>query len=163
MFKVGDYVVYKRNVCKVKEIKEKRIMDKDYYILTPIDDESLTIELPVSNNSLRIPIGEKEILNLIAKIPSIEVVVPTNCRLIENCYRDLMKTGNLEDLVAIIKTSYLRISDKKTNGKKVNEKDSNYFKLAEKSLYNEIAVSLNITYDEAKNYIVKEVTKLINN
>ena len=44
--------------------------------------------------------------------------------------------------------------------KKIGEKDSNYFRLAEKYLYSEFSVILNLTVEETKNYIIKEVEKL---
>lgn len=40
MFKVGEIIVYKKEVCKIKEIKEKSIQNKDYYIMNPIEDET---------------------------------------------------------------------------------------------------------------------------
>ena len=43
MFKIGDIIVYKKDVCKIKEIKEKFINDLDYYVLEPIDYDSLKI------------------------------------------------------------------------------------------------------------------------
>ena len=52
MYKVGDYIVYKRDVCKVKEIKEKYYNNTDYYVLNPISDLSLKINVPVNNDKL---------------------------------------------------------------------------------------------------------------
>lgn len=39
------------------------------------------------------------------------------------------------------------------------EKDDTYFKLAEKYLYNELSISLNMSIEEVKNYIFKIVNK----
>ena len=50
MYKVDDYVVYKKDVCRVKDIKENKSNKKLYYFLVPISDESLMIELPVNND-----------------------------------------------------------------------------------------------------------------
>ena len=44
MYKENDYLVYKKDVCRVREIRKNRMNDKDYYILIPITDESLIIE-----------------------------------------------------------------------------------------------------------------------
>ena len=51
MFKVGSFIVYKKDVCKIKEIKEKD--NVVYYVLNPIDDDSLTITVCSDNNFLR--------------------------------------------------------------------------------------------------------------
>ena len=49
MYKINDYVVYKRDVCIVKDIKDNYRNNEGYYILYPIDDDSLKIEVPISN------------------------------------------------------------------------------------------------------------------
>lgn len=44
MYKVGDIVIYKKDVCEVSEIKEKFYRDIDYYVLRPINDKTLKLE-----------------------------------------------------------------------------------------------------------------------
>lgn len=77
MFKIGDYVVYNRDVCKIDGIREKQFMNKDYYVMRPIDDDTLKLDVPIdiSDEYLRSVISKEEALALIAKIPSIKVVV----------------------------------------------------------------------------------------
>jgi len=45
MYKLGDLIIYKKDVCEVSEIKEKYLHDIDYYVLTPIADKSLKIQI----------------------------------------------------------------------------------------------------------------------
>ena len=42
--------------------------------------------------------------------------------------------------------------------KKISEKDTKYFDLAEKYLYNELAISLNKSFDETKKYIINSMS-----
>ena len=42
MFKINDYVVYKRNVCQIIGIK-----DEKYYTLRLIDDNTLKLSVPI--------------------------------------------------------------------------------------------------------------------
>lgn len=72
-------------------------------------------------------------------------------------YKDMLNTGNHKDLIKIIKTTYLRNEDRVNSKRRISEKDSAYFKLAEKYLYNELAISLNMTVDEVKDYIFEIV------
>ncbi|MBQ9071618.1 MAG: hypothetical protein IJY25_00465 [Bacilli bacterium] len=154
MFKINDYVVYKRNVCRIKEIK-----DNIYYVLVPIDDESLIITISKDNPNIRNIINKEECEKLINSIPSIEVI-KENDKLIENEYKNLLNSGKLEDLVKIIKTTYLRNLDRISNHKKIGEKDDNYFKKSENLLYNELSICLNLSYEETKDYVIKKVTSL---
>lgn len=159
MFKVGDYVVYKRDVCKISN--KKLFNDKEYYVMHPIDDETLTINVPVDNNLgyLRSILSKKDALELIAKISEISQL-ETMDRMIENQYKVLLQSGKLEDLICIIKTSYLRNDERKKNGKKIGEVDDSYFKLAEKILYNELSISLEMSYDDTKKYVIESVEKI---
>lgn len=153
MYKKGDYVVYKKDVCKIKEI------DDDKYVLSPIDDDTLKITLPISNNLLRNLINKKDCEKLIKSIPNIDIIkVPDKS--LENEYKKLLSSGNLEDLVKIIKTTYLRNENRLSTHKKIGEKDDNYFKKAEKLLYNELSISLGLSYEETKNYVKNTVESL---
>ncbi len=158
LFKAGDYVVYKRDVCQIK--RTKTISDREYYVLHPIDDETLTINVPIDNplGYLRPVISKKEAEKLIASISKIPLI-ETADRMIENQYKILLHSGKLEDLVRIIKTSYLRNDERKKNGKKIGEIDDNYFHLAERILYNELSISLGKCYADTENYVVETVQK----
>lgn len=71
----------------------------------------------------------------------------------------MLNTDNQENLVKIIKTTYLRNENRINNKKKISDKDDKYFNLAEKYLYNELSISLNETIENIKEYIFKIVNK----
>lgn len=71
-----------------------------------------------------------------------------------------MHSGTYEDLIKIIKTSYLRNKDRK---KKISEIDNEYFNKAGSYLYNEFRVVLNLSFSETKEYVIKSVSSLIEN
>lgn len=161
MYKVGDYVVYKREVCEVISIKEKEFMDMDYYVLVPISDNTLKIDVPVNNKMgyLRPLITKKEVEDIIKTIPNIKPIISTD-RLIENEYRNLLNTNKHEDLIKIIKTTYLRNKERLDNNKKIGGKDDEYFKQAEKYLYSEFSIVLGMNYDETKKYVIEKVKEI---
>ena len=156
MFQIGDYVIYRRDLCIVEDI-----IDSKYYKLTIIDDDSLSIKVPIDNKfgHLRYPISLTEANQIISKIPSISPI-KTNEKLLENEYINLLKTNKHEDLIKIIKTTYLRNKERLDAGKKIGDKDQTYFELAEKYLYNELSYALKISYEDCKMYIIECVTKM---
>ena len=158
MYNVNDYLVYKNDVCKVKEIKKAYIKDIDYYFLCPKEDESLIIKVPVSNKEIRNIISKEEALNLIDKIKNIPEL-DINDKNLENQYKDLMNNHNLEDIIKVIKTTYLRNKKREDEGKKIGEKDNLYFVKAENRLYDELSISLNMTSKEVKNFIIQKFEK----
>lgn len=156
MFRENEIVVYKRDVCRIKEVKNNYYNNKDYYILEPIYDSSLKIEIPIDSKLIRQLISKEEIDKLIGKIKDIDIINSQE-RIIENEYKNLLQSGNYEDLIKIIKTTYIRNKNREENKKKISEKDDHYFKLAEKYLYSEFSVVLGLTIDETKKYIVDNV------
>lgn len=159
MYKVGNYVVYKHDVCKIKAVKENKISDKTYYVMTPIDDESLIIDVPIENRMgfLRDVISKKEALKLIENIKNIPPLDDITDKNIDIKYKELLKAGGHENLIKIIKTTFIRNDNRVSNNKKKSAKDNTFFKLAEKYLYNELSISLNKTVDEVKEYIATKV------
>lgn len=161
MYKEGDLLVYKKDVCEVIEVKEKYINDMDYYVLEPVFDKSLKIQIPVNCSLIRDLIKRDKIDDVIRKIPLIDTL-ECDSKSLENEYKQLMQRGSWEDLVKIIKTSYLRNKERIDNNKKTTDKDNFYFNQAELYLYNEFSIVLGISYDEVKEYIISEVKKIIN-
>ena len=160
MYKKDQYVVYKHDVCKIKNIKENK--GNTYYVMTPIDDDSLIIDIPTDNKNgfLRDIISKENAINLIKKISKIKPIENINEKNLEGQYKEMLKNNDYESLIKIIKTTYLRNEYRLKNKKKITEKDNAYFELAEKYLHNELAISLNMSLEEVKNYIFDVVSKI---
>lgn len=152
MFKVGDYIIYKKDVCRIKDINDNT------YTLIPILDDSLKIEVPINSPFLRKPISKEEVMKIIEEMPNIPVI-EENDRMIEGTYKEYIKNGTYRDLVSVIKTTYLRNKKRKDDKKKISDRDLSYFDLAEKLLYSEFSIALNISYDETKEFVLEHVDK----
>ena len=154
MKNIGEYIIYRRDVCKIINIKE--IYDKKYYVLVPMKDESLHIDVPVDTPYIKELMTKKEIEELVNKIDKIELIEEEERRL-EQKYKELLDSGNHENLVSIIKTTYLRNKNRLDNKKKISERDKHYFDLAEHYLYDEIGIVLGKSFDETKQYIISKI------
>lgn len=140
---------------------EKMLFNKDYYIMSPIDDSSLIIQAPVDNFSFFRSVATKqEAEDLISKIPTIEIIQSED-RKIEYVYKRLLEEGTLENLIKVIKTTYMRNQERLSQNKRIGERDEVYFERAEKRLYNELSVSLNLTFDQTKQYVINAVCTLV--
>ncbi len=158
MYKINDYVVYNHDICIINKIKTNEITNKSSYVMSPVDDKSLIISIPVENEKalLRNIISKKQATDLINKVASIMPLDNINEKSLDNDYKELLNSQNHENLIKIIKTAYLRNENRLNNKKKISEKDNTYFKLAEKYLYNELAIALSISPEEVKEYITKK-------
>lgn len=157
MYQIGQLVMYRKDVCEIKNMKKYN--GEDYYILNPVKDESLKISIPITSKDLRTIISKEEIEQIMKKMPEIETI-ETEDKIIEHTYKNLLFHGSHEDLIKIIKTTYLRNKERLENNKKVSEKDREYFDKAEEYLYTEFSYALNKSFEETKNYIISEVKKL---
>jgi len=163
MYKVNDYLMYGKDVCQVKGIELKKYNDKDYYLLIPVNDDTLKLEVPVDDpqNKMKKLIEKEELKKLINKIPDIETV-DVEEKFLESEYKKLLATGNEEDLIKVIKTTYLRNKKRTENNKRKAEVDSVYLKEAEESLFTQISAILDMSLDDAKNYFTKKIEELAN-
>lgn len=152
MKNIGDYVVYKRDVCLINNIYINEFNNLECYELKPIDDDTLKISIPITNSLIRNIMSPKEANSLIANIKDVAILdIPD--KQLENQYKKLLSSNKIEDLIPIIKTSYIKNKGRVDSNKKVSEKDKYYFDLAEKLLYNELSISLNKSIEEIKNLI----------
>ncbi len=153
---MDKYIVYRKDVCVIKEIE-----DNNYYLLVPVSDSSLKYHVPIDSPYLRKLITKKKLIEFLDNVKEIPIIT-SNSKLIENEYRQLLNEGSYENLMRIIKTTYLRNQERLNNKKKKAEKDSYYFDLAEKYLYTEFSVVLGMTIDETRDYIINHVREMKN-
>lgn len=147
-----DYIVYRKETCKIIEKED------GYYRLVPVNDTSIKYKVPVDSNFLKKVITKEEIDRLLLEIPEINTI-DLGEKQIEQEYKELMKSGTHEDLVKIIKTSYLRNQIRILNNKRISEIDDGYFRRAEKYLYEEIGIVLNLSFENTKEYIINKLKK----
>lgn len=160
MYKINDYLIYKREVCQVKALT--KINNQDYYILENKADSSLKISVPLKEerNLLRPLSTFKEITKALDNIDNIKPLNLTD-RNLEEQYKSLLQGNTLEDLIVIMKTTYLRNEVRKSNKKHLGDKDTYYQELSEKFLFNEVAYSMQISYDDAKELVLNKLASSV--
>lgn len=160
MYKINEYVIYKREVCVVKDLK--KINNQDYYTLENKEDTSLKISIPVSQETqlLRHLATFDEISNTLDHINDIPTL-NINERNLEEQYKLLLQGTTIENLIKIIKTAYIRNEIRKNNHKHLSDTDTSYQELAEQFLFNEIAYAMNISYDAAKELVFNKLVNIV--
>lgn len=164
MFKINDYVVYgTTGVCQITDIERDTYInddEKEYYVLRPVYDDKTVIKTLVNNPKvvMRAVINKEDVLLLIAAMPNQETIWIDDERERNEKFKTALKSGNNEDWLKIIKTLYLKKEEKMEAGKKLTKTDENIMKIAERQLYEEFAVALNITPDEVLPYILEHIS-----
>lgn len=160
MFKKDEIVVNKKGqVCKIIDIVDNfdaGIGEKSYFILVPCFSTNSSIKFYVPcerENLLRYAISKEKIDNLIQKIPTLKPIWFTNPKLRRTKFKEMYDNGDPLDIFRII----ISFEDKKKEfaheGKTLSFTDENFLKEAKRNIYNEFAISLDISSDDVENYI----------
>lgn len=163
MYSVGQYVVCgNKGVCTIEEITTLDISGVDkaklYYILKPQYISASTVYVPVENAaSLREVLTREQAEQLVNEIPDILPLNISNEKLVEQEYRNCMRSNDSMEWVRVIKTIYGRKQRRLEAGRKETAVDGRYFKLAEDSLYGELAVALGMERSQVCAYITDKL------
>ena len=144
MFKINDFVINANNgICQIKDEVELALTGeaKLYYLVVPVKDVNGKIYIPVDNASDRIRrvMTKKKANSVIDSITDIEELVIDNEKQRENIYKSVISACDPESLIAIIKHLVKRSREREAEGKKRTVLDERYCKLAQDSVYAELA------------------------
>ncbi len=163
MFSINDTILYgTHGICRIADIAKEPFAGAkgEYYILNPVQNPSSTIYVPVDNEKLtsrmRSILCEDDIYNLIKNMPSEEPWIENKNERAER-FRSILSSGDRGQILSLIKTIYKHREELKNTGKKLHAADENVFKEAEKVIYDEFALVLNIRRDQVIPFIVEQM------
>lgn len=164
MFAINDTILYgTHGICRIADIVKEPFAGAkgNFYILNPVQNPSSTIYVPVDNEKLtsrmRSILSEEEIYSLLKTMPDEEPWIENkNDRAAR--FRTILNSGNRAEILSLIKTIYKHREELKANGKKLHAADESTFKEAEKVIYDEFALVLNIKRDQVIPFIIEQMT-----
>ena len=164
MYQAGDTVVYAAHgVCKIQDIVSKNFgeMTKEYYVLKPVYDTGATIFVPVNNEKLRAKmrctLSEEEIYQIIKSMPDEDTIWIDNDNARKEAYKKIMENGDRSELVRMVKTLHFKSEQQREKGKRLHVADETFLRDAEKVLYDEFALVLDIKRDEVRPFIMNQI------
>ena len=165
MFEVNDYIMYgMTGVCQVVDITKERIIDnlqKEYYVLKYIYANDTIIKIPTDNEKIpmRKILSKGEVTTLIDNITNSETIWIDDDRQRNEEFKSILKTGDVDNLVKLVRSIYLNKEYKKSIGKKTYKVDQEIMDLAERLLNEELATVLEICPSEVATYISNHIQK----
>ena len=155
LFQINDTVVYGvHGVCRIEDITMKEFMgtSKEYYVLKPVNDSTVTLYVPKHNDKLiekmRKILSEQEVYRLITTMPEQEALWFQNENERKEQYKKVITKGDHGELIGIIKAIYLQKQRREEEGKHLYISDERFLKEAERILYDEFQYVLNIKKEE---------------
>lgn len=164
MYKKGEYVVKVNDgICRIEDIvhmgSESLKPGKLYYLMVPEHEKKTKLYVPVEkeNGNFRKIMTEKEAWEFIDYIPQIDAAWITDEKVREKKYKEALQSGNPVQIVGIIKNMYIRKKERISQGKKNTAIDERYFKLAEETLYAELAFATGGRKEDMTEIITKRI------
>lgn len=165
MFKVDDVIIYgTQGVCRIVGIEEKALsgVKKNYFVLKPVNDIGPTIFAPTDNEivlkKMRKLLTKEEINILIDSMPDEKTAWISNVNERKELYKNLLTSGDHAALIQMIKAIYAHKKEREASGKRLHSMDENFFKDAERILYNEFQYVLQLSGKDAlMNYILARI------
>ncbi|MEF9990824.1 MAG: CarD family transcriptional regulator [Romboutsia sp.] len=165
MFNIDDYIMYgMTGLCKVVDITSEKFINgeqRKYYVLTPVYYGNTIIKTPVDNKKIpmRGIISECDLTSLINNMPNIDTLWIDNEKKRNEQFKIMLKTGQCEELVKLIRVIYSNKEYTKSIGKKSHQADENIMKEAERLLNEELSIVLDISPDEVTSYISSQMSQ----
>ena len=171
MFAVGDKVVHHEfGICKITKISVHQFTGQDiqnYYEMVPFTDDGhgTTYYIKTSQNDLlRKPMDPDQILSMIDSMPQMEPlkIESTGNRVLDaenvkNTYNMLMRSGDPQDLVLLLRTIYRKDQQLSTQKKRISEFESYARENCEHLLYGEIAGVMEIPIQSVEQFITNRI------
>ena len=158
MFKKGAFIFYGTvGVCRVNDISSMDFSGNDrlYYSLTPSFENDTTIYIPVDSDKvmMREIMTRQEAEHFVLSWPDIDCPQHANYREQTAAHQQILKSGNSLELGSMIKEISRQTCSGKRSGKPLSGHQRDVIKLAQKLLFGELSVALDIQPEEVPNYI----------
>lgn len=146
MLSKGEAVVYKcKGLYKVAEIGKLNFSfadkEKDYYTLQSVEDERDKAYVPVDDHrNIRKPVSREEALDLIGRVPEIEMLIIKNEKFREQEYKNCIADFCPENWVKVLKTTYNRTKKRGS----ITSVDRKYQTLLEHALNSEFSFAIGV-------------------
>ena len=166
MYQIGDLVVYgSTGVCRVDGFSNPDgNSDKLYYRLSPFY-QSGVVHIPASmeQTALRQIMtadAAKELLSQISAIP-VEIFRERTIQQLSQRYQAILRSGDSLQLLSLILSVQEKRRQAEAQKRRLGMVDERYGRQAEKILFGELAVALDISMDDVSRLISDRLTERI--
>lgn len=159
-FKIGDYLVYRTvGACRVKDIGTLEFRDDNrrYYTLVPAFDQDSTIYTPVDNDKVMIRplISKTEANDFINHLPELKPEEYSNNNERFRACKKMLASGDRNQWAAVVYGMFQIAEGKRDKGKSISTGERESLEKAEKLLFGELALALEIDIQKVPEYIEK--------
>ena len=160
MYQVGDWVVYGvQGVCHIIGTEKQLVNRKrsQFLVLAPLFNQESRFYLPMDNPTalakLKAVLPKDELISLLSSESAQEDLwIPEESRR-KQYYREVIGGGDRITVMRMLSSLYRYKALQLSSGRKFHQSDDNFLRDAEKLLSSEVALVLELSQEEARNYI----------
>lgn len=160
MFQSGECVVYGiHGVCRIVG-KEKQLVNRkrtEYLVLEPLSQNESRFYVPSENPTalakLKPILSEQEMQTMLSSEEIREDCWIKEENLRKQHYRDLINGADRKSVMKMVCSLYRYKKEQSAAGRKFHQCDENFLRDAEKLLASEIALVLQMTQEQARDYL----------
>lgn len=164
-YQVNDLVVYGSNgVFRIDGVCKKKIdgRETEYYVLKPVYEHGVsTAYVPVENEQLtaklRPLLSRQEVVELIDSLPNMQTPWIESQDVRREKYREILHKGDRTAMIRAIRALHLHRREQEARGKRLYLVDEHFLKEAERLLYDEFAVALQMEPKQVLPYILQHL------
>ena len=162
MYQIGDLVVYGSiGVCRVEGYScPDPSSSKQFYCLAPLYQSGM-IYTPVDPGKipLRPAMTAEDAAALLDQIPSIhaEIYKERTLQLLAQKYQSILQSGDSLQLLTLTMSVYQKRQQAESQNRRLGMVDERFGKQAERLLFGELAVALDMSIDEIPAYIAARI------
>lgn len=158
MYEVNEHITYGTiGVCRIVDICHPSFASGDslFYVLQPIYDAGGVIYAKVDSDKvlMRRSLTRKEASSFIDELPEITMLWYDNDKERDSLFKELLRSGDFEQWIRMIKGYYCTREQKEQNGKRLSQADTTTFQKVEKLFLGELAYALDMQPGEVDHYI----------
>ncbi len=160
MFKIGDNVLYGSDgVCKITEITKKEFgeISATYYVLKPVFSNRSTFFVPAENEKLT-----SKMHAVLTKEELQSIIDKSGCLVWQNDdvirkdeFKDIISAGDIGQIASMFKAIIAHKNEIEALGKKLHKSDETAYKEAQKIIYEEFALSSELSKDDVLDMMCK--------
>ncbi|MCF0135597.1 MAG: CarD family transcriptional regulator [Lachnospiraceae bacterium] len=144
---IGEYVVFGlHGVCEVIGTQTDEKDRSENYVLQPLSDKRCRLFVPMNNETalakMKTLLSPEEAGRIMETIGTAADIWIVNENLRKEAYREIVKRGQREELMSLIRTLHQQQIEQKKLGRRLHRMDEKYFKDAKKILFGELAFIL---------------------
>lgn len=164
MYQTGEFVVYGiHGVCRVEGLEKQLVNRKrtEYLVLEPLNRGESKYYVPTGNavamSKVRPVLTGEEMRALLASDEVREGYWITEENQRKLYYRELTGTGDRVSVMKMVSALYRYRAEQTAAGRKFHLSDENFLRDAEKLLVSEISLVLEMTPEEARDYLRQQL------